>query len=406
MLVAGVGMLLLSPLVGPEGRARRAAPRPAARAASPPGRAGGPAGTDAAPRPRTIRSRRPAAARRPWARERAAGPPERRAGAVRRADRGRGRGPSERTAPHGRRPPHRGLGGVRFGGGPDQRPLRLVRAFLNLPVISGDVLIMRPTPAPVQHRAGPAIQRPRWTPARWRSTTSRSPSWPSGRGDRRRGTAAAADAQRGRADRRALPAPRRGQRPAWSRSGGASSTRPARAPPPGRATRNGAVVAVNVSARQLADPSLPTGSRRCSSATACAPTCSLLDVPEYVVAEAALDGGPILEHLRDLAGLGVRIAVDDVGTGAGQPHLPLDRPGLDASRSTAASCAGCATPARPTSPRRSSRSPTGSASPRSPRASSRPRRPRRCAPSAATSARATRSAAPRRPTTSPDQLRA
>jgi EAL domain-containing protein (putative c-di-GMP-specific phosphodiesterase class I) len=53
------------------------------------------------------------------------------------------------------------------------------------------------------------------------------------------------------------------------------------------------------------------------------PELLVLDIPEVVVASAALDGGPRLQHMREIADLGVRIAVDDVGTGPAAPtYLP------------------------------------------------------------------------------------
>ena len=45
----------------------------------------------------------------------------------------------------------------------------------------------------------------------------------------------------------------------------------------------------------------------------------MLDVPEMVVATAAVERGANLEQLHALAALGVQIAVDDVGTGASSP---------------------------------------------------------------------------------------
>ena len=51
----------------------------------------------------------------------------------------------------------------------------------------------------------------------------------------------------------------------------------------------------------------------------------MLDIPEVIVAHAALDGGPLLQHMRQIADMGVRIAVDDVGTGPAAPNAPCPR---------------------------------------------------------------------------------
>jgi len=91
-----------------------------------------------------------------------------------------------------------------------------------------------------------------------------------------------------------------------------------------QSTRRGASVTVNLSATELADPGLTGWVEAVITRHALRPELLILDVPEVVVARAALDGGPHLQHLRELAGLGVRIAVDDVGTGPAAPtYLPL-----------------------------------------------------------------------------------
>jgi EAL domain-containing protein (putative c-di-GMP-specific phosphodiesterase class I) len=88
--------------------------------------------------------------------------------------------------------------------------------------------------------------------------------------------------------------------------------------------QRGASVTVNLSSRQLADPALPGWVEAVLTRHALRADLLVLDVPEYVIAEAALDGGPRLQHLRELAELGVRIAVDDVGTGPPAPtYLPF-----------------------------------------------------------------------------------
>ena len=85
----------------------------------------------------------------------------------------------------------------------------------------------------------------------------------------------------------------------------------------------GAWVTVNLSKRQLEDPALPGWVQAVLTRHALAPELLVLDIPEVVVAHAALDGGPGLQHMRELADLGVRIAVDDVGTGPPAPtYLP------------------------------------------------------------------------------------
>ena len=83
--------------------------------------------------------------------------------------------------------------------------------------------------------------------------------------------------------------------------------------------RRGVVVAVNLSSDQLADATLPAWVEAVLTRHALRPELLLVDVPESVVARAASDGGRRLQNLRDIAGLGVRVAVDDVGTGAPAP---------------------------------------------------------------------------------------
>lgn len=90
-----------------------------------------------------------------------------------------------------------------------------------------------------------------------------------------------------------------------------------------QALRRDTWVAVNVSGRQLEDPALPGWVEAVLARHALRPDLLVLDVPEPIVATAALDGGPRLQHLREIASLGVRIAVDDVGTGPPAPtYLP------------------------------------------------------------------------------------
>jgi EAL domain-containing protein (putative c-di-GMP-specific phosphodiesterase class I) len=91
-----------------------------------------------------------------------------------------------------------------------------------------------------------------------------------------------------------------------------------------QAFRRGSWVTVNLSSRQLADPALVEWVQAVLTRHALRPDLLVFDVPEFVIAEAALDGGPRLQHLRELDELGVRIAVDDAGTGAPAPsYLPF-----------------------------------------------------------------------------------
>jgi EAL domain-containing protein (putative c-di-GMP-specific phosphodiesterase class I) len=85
----------------------------------------------------------------------------------------------------------------------------------------------------------------------------------------------------------------------------------------------GASVTVNISARQLEDPALPGWIEAVLARHALRSDLLILDIPEIAVAHAALDGGPGLQHMREIADMGVRIAVDDVGTGPAAPtYLP------------------------------------------------------------------------------------
>jgi EAL domain-containing protein (putative c-di-GMP-specific phosphodiesterase class I) len=83
--------------------------------------------------------------------------------------------------------------------------------------------------------------------------------------------------------------------------------------------RRDSSVTVNISGRQLADESLPGWVEAVLARHALRPDLLILDIPEVIVATAALDGGPLLQHMREIADLGVRIAVDDVGTGPAAP---------------------------------------------------------------------------------------
>lgn len=90
-----------------------------------------------------------------------------------------------------------------------------------------------------------------------------------------------------------------------------------------QAFQRDASVTVNLSARQLDDPALPGWVEAVLARHALPAHLLILDIPEIVVAGAALDGGPRLQHMREIADLGVRIAIDDVGTGPAAPtYLP------------------------------------------------------------------------------------
>jgi EAL domain-containing protein (putative c-di-GMP-specific phosphodiesterase class I) len=83
--------------------------------------------------------------------------------------------------------------------------------------------------------------------------------------------------------------------------------------------RRGAVVAVNISSRQLSDPALPGWVEAVLVRHSLPASRLMLDVSEMVVANAAVERGHHLEQLHALAALGVQIAIDDVGTGASSP---------------------------------------------------------------------------------------
>jgi diguanylate cyclase (GGDEF)-like protein/PAS domain S-box-containing protein len=84
-------------------------------------------------------------------------------------------------------------------------------------------------------------------------------------------------------------------------------------------------IAVNVSQRQLAQPSFVTELSEILTATALPPTALVVEVTESVL---AADTGRVVNTLEQLRGLGVRIAIDDFGTGyssfASLAELPID----------------------------------------------------------------------------------
>ena len=85
------------------------------------------------------------------------------------------------------------------------------------------------------------------------------------------------------------------------------------------------VVAVNLSAKQLASPCFAETVERIVTATGTSPTCLELEITESVLMEGASDG---VAALRSLSQHGMRIAVDDFGTGYCALHymrrLPVD----------------------------------------------------------------------------------
>lgn len=90
------------------------------------------------------------------------------------------------------------------------------------------------------------------------------------------------------------------------------------------------VVAVNVSARQFASPSFAENIERIVTATGTSPACLELEITESVLMEDMFDGA---EALRSLSQHGMRVAVDDFGTGYCALHylcrLPVDTLKLD-----------------------------------------------------------------------------
>jgi EAL domain-containing protein (putative c-di-GMP-specific phosphodiesterase class I) len=92
------------------------------------------------------------------------------------------------------------------------------------------------------------------------------------------------------------------------------------------------VLAVNLSARQFRRPDLVTNVATLLAETEFAPDQLLLEVPETVALERPEVGRAVFAALR---ALGVRLAIDDYGTGhsslADLPHLPVDTLKIDPS---------------------------------------------------------------------------
>jgi EAL domain-containing protein (putative c-di-GMP-specific phosphodiesterase class I) len=91
-------------------------------------------------------------------------------------------------------------------------------------------------------------------------------------------------------------------------------------------------IGVNVSTRQLHDPSFPALVRDVLASAGLAPESLALEITESLLPE---DGGAVIEQLTELAALGVHIAVDDFGTGYSAlsrlHHFPIDTVKIDRS---------------------------------------------------------------------------
>ena len=91
-------------------------------------------------------------------------------------------------------------------------------------------------------------------------------------------------------------------------------------------------IGVNVSTRQLHDPSFPDLVRDALASSGVAPQSLALEITESLLPE---DGAAVIEQLTQLAALGVHIAVDDFGTGYSAlsrlHHFPIDTVKIDRS---------------------------------------------------------------------------
>jgi diguanylate cyclase (GGDEF)-like protein/PAS domain S-box-containing protein len=91
-------------------------------------------------------------------------------------------------------------------------------------------------------------------------------------------------------------------------------------------------IGVNVSTRQLHDPSFPDLVRGVLASTGVEPGSLALEITESLLPE---DGAAVTEQLAQLAALGVHIAVDDFGTGYSAlsrlHHYPIDTVKIDRS---------------------------------------------------------------------------
>jgi diguanylate cyclase (GGDEF)-like protein/PAS domain S-box-containing protein len=91
-------------------------------------------------------------------------------------------------------------------------------------------------------------------------------------------------------------------------------------------------IGVNVSTRQLHDPSFPDLVRDVLASTGVAPSSLALEITESLLPE---DGAAVIERLAELAALGVHVTVDDFGTGYSSlsrlHHFPIDTVKIDRS---------------------------------------------------------------------------
>jgi EAL domain-containing protein (putative c-di-GMP-specific phosphodiesterase class I) len=91
-------------------------------------------------------------------------------------------------------------------------------------------------------------------------------------------------------------------------------------------------IGVNVSTRQLHDPTFPALVRDVLASTGMPPSSLALEITESLLPE---DGAAVIEQLSQLAALGVHIAVDDFGTGYSAlsrlHHFPIDTVKIDRS---------------------------------------------------------------------------
>jgi diguanylate cyclase (GGDEF)-like protein/PAS domain S-box-containing protein len=97
-----------------------------------------------------------------------------------------------------------------------------------------------------------------------------------------------------------------------------------------RPDRPPVTIGVNVSTRQLHDPSFPALVRDVLAGTGVAPGSLALEITESLLPE---DGAAVIERLAELAELGVHITVDDFGTGYSSlsrlHHFPIDTVKID-----------------------------------------------------------------------------
>jgi EAL domain-containing protein (putative c-di-GMP-specific phosphodiesterase class I) len=91
-------------------------------------------------------------------------------------------------------------------------------------------------------------------------------------------------------------------------------------------------IGVNVSTRQLHDPTFPDLVRDVLASTGVEPSRLALEITESLLPE---DGAAVIEQLTQLRKLGVHIAVDDFGTGSSAlsrlHHFPIDTVKIDRS---------------------------------------------------------------------------